>query len=140
MCKRAEAMQRARTFCVRAVAICVLTGAQVAKAQSGAPRFLTRSDISQPTAAATAFTTIAEIAPRKMLTVHPISADKQDTRHAGRNIAIGALIGGALLGGVEVNHVRHCADCFFTGTAVVAAVGVGAVGGAFIGWIASNIR
>ena len=140
MCKRAETMQRARRFCIHSVAICILTSTQMAKAQSGGPHLITRSDISQPTVAVTAVTPMAKVAPRETLTMRPISADKQETHHTGRIIATGAVIGGALLGGVELNHARHCVDCFFTGTAVVAAIGVGAVGGAFLGWIASNIR
>lgn len=71
--------------------------------------------------------------------MRPIGADTQKTRHTGRDILIGALIGGALLGGVELNHARHCVDCYFTGPAVTTAFGVGAVGGALLGWVASNI-
>lgn len=117
MCKKAETMQWARRFSVHLVAICILASTQMAKAQSSAPHLVTRSDISQPTVAATVFTPMAEDASRERLTMRPITADKQETRHTGRNIAIGALIGGALLGGVELNHARHCEDCLFTGTA-----------------------
>jgi hypothetical protein len=140
MWKRVGTMQWTRGCRVHAVAICMLIGAQAAKAQSGGPLRL-RSNISQSIAAATLFTaaTVREVDQRQTITMPPINPDTQTPRHTGRDILLGALIGGTLLGGVELNHARHCVDCYFTGPAVTAAFGVGAVGGALLGWVASNI-
>lgn len=126
--------------CYRAVAACLLIGVQGATAQSIEPQSLRRNDISQPVTSAGPFTTTSQVTPAATLTMPPISADTQAQHHTARNVAVGMLIGGAALGGLEANNARHCTDCFFNGTAIFAAIGVGAIGGAFIGWIASNIR
>jgi hypothetical protein len=140
MCNRAETTRWTRMFFGHLIAICILTSAQAVKAQSDAPSQRLRRDIGRPIRAATVFTALTvDTNSRETLTMLPIDVDSQKTHHTGRNIAVGALVGGVLLGGVELNHARHCVDCYFTGTAVIAAFGVGAAGGAFIGWIASHL-
>ncbi len=137
---RPETKRSAMVFCFRAVAICVLIGARAAMAQSITRQTFEPNNVRERITPINRLITVSPLTSRGMVTMPPISAEKDETRHTGRNVAIGALIGGVVLGGLELNNARHCTDCYFTGPAVIAAVGVGAVGGAFIGWIASNIR
>gem|GEM_PF-3032369 len=140
MCKRAETTRWTRMFLGHLMAICILTSAQAVEAQSDAPPQRLKRDIDRPIPAAGVFTVLTvDTNSRATLSMLPTDADSQKTHHTGRNIAVSALVGGVLLGGVELNHARHCVDCYFTGTAVIAAFGVGAAGGALIGWIASHL-
>ncbi len=123
------------------VAITSVGVVHVASAQSRPPQ-IPAANSSGPNwpAVGTRITALPGTA-RATITMAPVmSADDGKTHNTGKDIAIGALVGGAVLGGFAFNQARHCVDCYFTGTAVVAAVGAGAIGGGVIGWIVSRIR
>lgn len=89
----------------------------------------------------------AFIAPRRDDTAMTITmlqvgaAAGGSSEHTLRNALIGAVIGGAVLGGITAIHAAHCEDCFFQGPIVAIAAGAGAGLGALIGSaVSSNIE
>lgn len=50
-------------------------------------------------------------------------------------IALGAVAGGALLGGIAARQAARCDDCFFEGPVITLAIGAGVLGGGLLGWL-----
>lgn len=81
----------------------------------------------------------AFVAPRRdelarTITLSRVAATVGDSsNHTLRNALIGAVVGGAILGGVAAAHAARCEDCFFQGPIVTIAVGIGAGLGGLIG-------